>query len=378
MNVREKLLAQNDLLEKYIFERETVIKLLNHILLTRNHGFFIGDPGCIKSMMVDMKRRLIHGSKYFYNNCHCFTRTAEIVGPEDINKLKQGIVAFIIDNHMVMCDIAMLDEVFKAHKQLSCILPLINERIFVQNGIITKSPMMTCFMASNELPGDKELTAFYNRVLFKFWVGDITEHEYQIQLLYLDEMPPFPENDPCAVTLDELKQAQTEVEKVKLPMETAETIILLANLARNEFVKVSDRQIRWLAKPVKAEAWLNGRTEALPEDCEILKHCLWNDPHKERDVIFSLVNKTCNQQLDDILTKLDTVIGPKGILADWRAAGPQANHKETAEQIRLIKSELESMKPSEKNKSEHARVLKRVQLEHKMILPFAVKQIQNR
>lgn len=378
MNVREKLLAQNDLLEKYIFERETVIKLLNHILLTRNHGFFIGDPGCIKSMMVDMKRRLIHGSKYFYNNCHCFTRTAEIVGPEDITKLKQGIVSFIIDNHMVMCDIAMLDEVFKAHKQLSCILPLTNERIFVQNGIITKSPMMTCFMASNELPGDKELTAFYNRVLFKFWVGDITEHQYQIQLLYLDEMPPFPENDPCAVTLDELKQAQTEVEKVKLPMETAETIIMLANLARNEFVKVSDRQIRWLAKPVKAEAWLNGRTEALPEDCEILKHCLWNDPHKERDVIFSLVNKTCNQQLDDILTKLDTVIGPKGILADWRAAGPQANHKETAEQIRLIKSELESMKPSEKNKSEHARVLKRVQLEHKMILPFAVKQIQNR
>ena len=380
MNVREKLLAQNDLLEKYIFERETEIRMMNHIILTRNHSFYIGDPGCTKSMMVDMKRRLIHGIRYFYKNCHTYIKTSELVGPEDILKFKQsGLVEFIVDNHLVMADIAMLDEVFKAHKQLSALLTVINERIFPQDtNTIVKSPLMSCFMASNELPGDKELTAFYNRILFKFYVESITDFENQIKLVYLDRMPPFPDNDPCSITLDELKQAQNEVLNVNIPRETAETLVMLSNLSRNEFVKVSDRQIRWLAKPVQAEAWLNGRTEALPEDCEILKHCLWNDPHKERDVIFSLVNKTCNQQLDDILTKLDTVIGPKGILADWRAAGPQANHKETAEQIRLIKTELEAMKPSEKNKSEHARVLKRVQLEHKMILPFAVKQIQNR
>jgi len=378
MEIREKLLAQNTLLEKYIFERETEIALMNHILLTKNHSFYIGDPGCAKSLLVDLKQKLITGIKYFYNNCHSYIKTGEIVGPEDIMKLKQGVMEFILDNHLVMSHVAFLDEVFKAHKQLSCLLPVINERIFSQNGNIVKSPLMSCFMASNELPGDKELSAFYNRILFKFFVGSVSEFETQINLLYLDELPEFPTNPSCAITIDELKQAQADVAKVTIPRETAEMIVMLANIARNEFVKVSDRQIRWLAKPVKAEAWLNGRTEAMPEDCEVLKHCLWNDPHKERDIVFSQVNKMCNQQLDDILTKLDTVIGPKGILADWRAAGPQANHKETAEQIRLIKNELESMKPSEKNKSEYNRVYKRICAEHKAILPFAVKQIQNR
>lgn len=380
MNVREKLLAQNDLLEKYIFERETEIMMMNHILLTKNHAFYIGDPGCTKSMMVDMKRRLIHGIRYFYKNCHTYIKTAELVGPEDILKFKtSGLVEFIVDNHLVMADVAMLDEVFKAHKQLSALLTVINERIFPQDTkTIVQSPLMSCFMASNELPGDKELAAFYNRILFKFHVSSINEFENQIKLIYLDKMPKFPDNDACAVTLDELKTAQGEVENIVIPRETAEMMIMLSNMSRNEFVKVSDRQIRWLAKPVQAEAWLNGRTEAIPEDCEVLKHCLWNDPMKERDAIFSMVNKMCNQQLDDILTKLDTVIGPKGILADWRAAGPQANHKETAEQIRLIKNEMEGMKPSAKNKTEFNRVYKRICEEHKAILPFAVKQIQNR
>lgn len=378
MELREKFLEQTELLQKYVFERDAEIALMNHALLTKQHTFYVGDPGAAKTFMVQLKQRLIKDAKGFYNNCHPFTKPAELIGPEDINKFKTGIQEFVVDNHLVMAHIAMLDEVFKANKQLSCLLPVLNERMFSQNGKTIHSNLITCFMASNELPTDKTLQAFYNRILFKFEVKWITDRDTRKKLLHKKDLPKFPENPDCAITLEELAQAQAEVMQVKIPDEVDEMILTLIDGARSEFVPVSDRQQEWCVYPVMAEAWLNGRSVATVEDCEVLKHCLWDDPKEQKPAVFKLVNGLCNRELDDILNKLDTVIGPNGIIPQWIAAGPSANHRETEDQIKCIIQELERNKPSKKNEGEYNRVLKLIRNEHKNIIPFAVKQARVR
>jgi MoxR-like ATPase len=342
-----KLITMKSEVSTYIFEREKELEAILICLLTNKHGFFLGKPGLAKSEMVNYVAAYFKDGKYFYNNCHSYITPNELVGPMDIMKLKSGIQERIIDNHLVTADIACLDEVFKAQKQLSSLLPVLNERIFVQNGTKIKCPLISAFLVSNELPGDKELEAFFNRVLFRFEVQPLQLQENRLKVMKKEMLPAF--NPSFSMTLDELKQAQKDVKSVKLPLEIVMAADEIFQTIRAEGLYQSDRTQGWIITPLQAYAALQGRDTVEIEDLGIIADIAWRSP-EERPVIVKIVNAISNQELDAILAKVDAV---QKIFSDWQKAGQGANHKETVAQIKLVGTELDMMKPKKRNTDDY-------------------------
>lgn len=344
-----KLIGIKSEVSKYIFERDKELEAIMICLLTNKHGFFLGKPGLAKSEMIDYIRQFITDAKYFYNNCHSYITPNELVGPNDIGKLKQGIQERIIDHHLVKADIACLDEVFKAHKQLSSLLPVLNERIFVQNGVKIKCPLVSAFLVSNELPGDKELEAFFNRVLFRFEVQPCQLQENRIKIMKKELLPAFSPNPQYMLTLDELRQAQADVKKVQIPMEVVLAADEIMQTIRAEGLYQSDRTQGWLITPLQAYAAMNNRDKVEIEDLTIISDIAWREP-SERPLISKIVNAISNQELEAILAKVDAV---QKIAVEWQRMGKDANHKETIANINLVATELDMIKPKKRNAVEY-------------------------
>lgn len=362
-----KLIGIKSEVGKYIFEREKELEAVMICLLTNKHGFFLGKPGLAKTEMIDYVSRYISDAQYFYNNCHSYITPNELVGPNDIGKLKMGIQERIIDNHLVRADIACLDEVFKAHKQLSSLLPVLNERKFVQNGKVTKCPLTSAFLLSNELPGDKELEAFFNRVLFRFEVQPCQLQENRIKIMKKELSKAFSPDPKLMLTLAELRAAQDEIKKVTIPMDVVMGADEIFQTIRAEGLYQSDRTQGWLITPLQAYAALNNRTNVEMEDLGIISDIAWRDP-SERPLISKIVNAISNQELEMILAKVDTV---QKIALEWQKAGKDANHKETLAQINLLVSEMDMMKPKSRNADEYARGKAKINEIKRTIADFA-------
>ena len=359
----EKIQGIRQHISTYIFEREREVEAMFICLLTGKHAFFLGKPGRAKTEMVNYLAAYIKDARYFYTNCHSFITPNDLVGPLDFIELKQGRQIRSLDNFLANADIVGLDEVFKANKQLSVLLPCLNERRFVQNGKVISTPLMSAFLMSNELPSDKELEALYNRVLFRFEVQGLQVQANRIKLMQKELLPPFTPKPEFMLTKQEILDLQKEVMKIKFPMEVilkADEIIVATN-AEGQYV--SDRSQGWIVKPTQCYAMFQGRSVVEMEDLAIMSDMLWNTP-QDRPAIQRIVNSHCNQELQTILAKVDAVTK---IVDEWQRAGEQANHKMSAEQIRVIKQELEAIKPKAKNQQDYDKALSSVVSDHQTV-----------
>ena len=75
---------------------------------------------------------------------------------------------------MPQAGIAFLDEVFKANSAiLNSLLTLLNEREFDNGSGRLRTPLLSVVGASNELPADDSLLAFFDRFLVRVPVGPV-------------------------------------------------------------------------------------------------------------------------------------------------------------------------------------------------------------
>ena len=65
-------------------------------------------------------------------------------------------------------EIVFLDEVFKANSAiLNSLLSVLNERVYTVGGSVWKTPLISAFGASNEVPNDEDLMAVFDRFLLR-------------------------------------------------------------------------------------------------------------------------------------------------------------------------------------------------------------------
>ncbi|MEC9441218.1 MAG: AAA family ATPase [Myxococcota bacterium] len=171
-NLRTRINNMRKDLHRYWVDKESLIDLMCVCTLSQEPLLLVGKPGTAKSdLVVKFVQALgldTSTDEYFEYMLTQFTEPGEIVGPIDINKLKDGHYIRRIDGKLPRARIVFLDEIFKSNSAiLNTLLTVINERKFYQDGKPTRVPMLMLFAATNEIPDNAELAALRDRFTLK-------------------------------------------------------------------------------------------------------------------------------------------------------------------------------------------------------------------
>jgi len=178
---REKIqYLYNDLCGMFL-DRDETLKLMMTATVAQEPMLFIGRPGTAKSLLVATFCRAIGLDKheYFEYMLTKFTEPGEVMGPVDINALKQGKYIRKTAGQLPEARIAFLDEIFKSNSAvLNMLLTIINERKYYQEGTPLPVPLVVLFAASNAIPEFSEFDELNDRFILKVEATPVMESRF--------------------------------------------------------------------------------------------------------------------------------------------------------------------------------------------------------
>ncbi|MCL2726281.1 MAG: AAA family ATPase [Polyangiaceae bacterium] len=267
-------------LESRFLGKDEVIRLLLISVVAGEHAVLVGPPGTAKSALLRMFARLIQ-AQYFEYLLTRFTEPNEIFGPVDIKAFREGKYERRVENMLPSAEIVFLDEVFKSNSAiLNALLTLLNERKFASGGVVMKTPLLSCFGASNEVPTDETLGAIFDRFLLRIRSDNLDAYHFQDlltkgveqEIMALTDAPV----EPLASAREITGLHRSFAQRMRFTEEFFSQYKGLIFQIRAEGVTVSDRRVVKLLKLFAASAFLDGREQPDESDFFVLKH-IWNN-----------------------------------------------------------------------------------------------------
>ncbi len=287
-----------------LYEREEIVAVSLLSALSGQSIFLYGLPGTAKSLIARRISKVFKDATHFEYLMQRFSTPEDVFGPVSIRELKQDNYIRKTEGYLPTADFAFLDEIWKSSPAiLNTLLTIINERIYRNGGKDEKVPLKALIAASNETPPPNQgLEALYDRFVMRIIVNPVEERENFEKLLEGDaasidiEIP-----DGLQFSHDEFEQLSRELVKVQISREVF-TIINSIRVSLDEFNKdnpkvavyVSDRRWQKIALILKTSAFLCDRTEVIPVDTLILRHCLWT-LEQNREQINEIIEKCVKQ-----------------------------------------------------------------------------------
>jgi len=291
---RERIIALHNRLCEFFLARDELLKLMVTAVTAQEPMLFIGRPGTAKSLLVSVFCQSIGLTEgdYFEYMLTKFTEPSEIMGPVDIQKLKMGQYIRKIKGHLPEARIAFLDEIFKANSAiLNMLLTVINERKFYQEGVALPVPLICMFAASNEIPDFGEFDALKDRFILKVETLPVrATHFYDlIRFGTRFETRAYAKERPWAsdCTLDDFVKIHAYLLNEVLPRMIANEDIsllgdermtkafktLIAVLADELKVEITDRKLIKLYKLIVTQAFLFNGGKVTKQELKILRYC---------------------------------------------------------------------------------------------------------
>lgn len=268
-----------------LYEREEIVAVSLLSAISGQSVFLYGLPGTAKSLIARRLSKVFKNTNYFEYLMQNFSTPEDVFGPVSIQELKKDNYVRKTDGYLPAADFAFLDEIWKSSPAiLNTLLTIINERIYRNNGKAEKVPLKALIAASNETPPPNQgLEALYDRFVMRIVVNPMDERENFEKLLGGGPVPIDVEvPDRLKFSQTEWEQIPEEIYKVSISKEVF-AIINSIRVSIEKFnrespeiaVYVSDRRWQKIAFILKASAFLCDRTEVIPVDTFILRHCLW-------------------------------------------------------------------------------------------------------
>jgi MoxR-like ATPase len=169
--------------------RENEITAILASLVSGEPVILVGEPGTAKTALIETLSKLIN-AKYFYYLLTKFTEPDELLGPLDINALREGRYVRITKNRLPEAEIVFLDEIFKASSAVrNILLDIILNKRYLNGGEYHKLPMLALYTASNEISTDEEDQAFYDRLVIRAFVKCVDQTLWDELLLKGVQLP---------------------------------------------------------------------------------------------------------------------------------------------------------------------------------------------
>jgi len=172
MKALRKLL---DELNSLFVQKEDEIRAVLASLISGEPAILVGEAGTAKTAVVECLAKLID-ARYFYYLLTRFTEPDEILGPLDINALREGRYVRRTEGRLPEAEIVFLDEIFKASSAIrNILLDIILNRRFFSGEKYERLPVLAMYTASNEISYDVEDAAFYDRLTIRKFVDGVSD-----------------------------------------------------------------------------------------------------------------------------------------------------------------------------------------------------------
>ena len=307
-SIRDRINGARAALSGYFVEKSEIVELMAICTIAQEPLLIVGKPGTAKSdLVVKWCETLgLRDEEYFEYMLTKFTEPSEIVGPIDLNELKDGRYVRRVEGKMPTAEVVFLDEIFKSNSAiLNTLLTLINERKYYQDGRPTPVRMKMLFAATNSVPEFDELAALRDRFPIKVESPSVKDRFFDELLakgLANDGMRNFKRKPWAGLTALEdflkakrwldFQMAEPDDRKRWFPDDVYEIFkSVLRALEKEDRVQVSDRKVVKLYRLLRTRAFLLHGGAVRKEDLTLLRYI------GDRDADFAPVRKKVDAYL---------------------------------------------------------------------------------
>lgn len=316
---RSRILHLMRTLNRFFVGKEDVIEVMAVCTVAQEPLLLVGPPGTAKSDLVVKfcEAMRLGEEEYFEYMLTKFTEPSEILGPIDVNALKEGRYVRRVEGKLPTARIVFLDEIFKSNSAiLNTLLTVINERKFYQDGRPQPLPLVMLFAATNTIPEYSEMEALKDRFVLRVESPSVRQEHFTelVDKGVLNEMYRTfnrrPWETECSLEdfltvkayLDYLMSGYATGESGEAAMQRDRLHYfpprlfdlfrrILNALEAEELVQVSDRKVVKLYRLLRTRAFLLHGGEVREEDLLLLRYT------GERVEHFPLVREKVEQML---------------------------------------------------------------------------------
>lgn len=296
---RERITRFRLALGRYFVGKQKLVDLMTISAVAQEPLLLVGPPGTAKSdLVLKFKDALCLGeTDYFEYMLTRFTEPSEVLGPIDINLLREGRYVRRERGKLPTACLVFLDEIFKSNSAiLNSLLTIINEKKFYQDGVPQPVRLKILFAATNEIPEHAELGALKDRFCLKAACRSVQDDHF-VELLDMGlkmqthrdlNQKPWAEGH---ATLEDFLKAHRYLSMLMGKTERGpngdevgdrqlyfkddllrELRRVLKTLVREDNVFVSDRKVIKLYRLLRTRAWVLHGGAVERQDLELLSY----------------------------------------------------------------------------------------------------------